>query len=588
MNLISTSQTLVRDAIEKLWPDLVDIAIDINHPPKPEFGDYTCPCALAIAKKTGANPLDVAQQIADAIATHPFINRVGVSAPGFVNLFVNQNSLAKEVLAADWGFATKKQYKVSIEHTSVNPNKAAHVGHLRNACLGDTLARILREVNGASNIETQNYIDDLGLQVADSVLAYEKFGDPDDDTPIDEWFWQIYAKVNQLYETNPELKERRGVVLHEMERGENETAKQIVKWIVAKHKETFAKFGIDYSLLVYEHDIVEGKLWDKLFETLKEKGLIHKPEEGAHAGAWVVEYGDSEREDKILVRSNGIVTYTGKDLAYALWKFGHGYEMPGYEGRLKPIDMHVNVIDERQSYPQSVIRHVMKELGYPKEASSYLHLGYGVVKLSQNALKTLGVDVSEDKSSYSMSGRAGIGIMVNQLLQTAKLKQAERMDGDKIPAVVDGIAIGSIRYYMLKSRPEREIVFDFDEALKTDGNTGVYLQYAYARANNILDKLGGILDSTTVPELNLAEHQLIKVMAEAEQNIYQSIDRLDPSLLCDYAFDLANSFAKFYETSPVAKAEGDVRIFRGKLVASYRTLLGKILTMLGIPLLDKI
>lgn len=589
MNPVANIQELVSTTVAKLWPEMADISVDINQPPKTEYGDYTCPVALSIAKKLGTNPIEVAEKIAESLPSHHWIAKVETSAPGFVNLFINYSTLARDVIDQEWDFSSAEDLKISIEHTSVNPNKAAHVGHLRNACLGDTIARIMRKMYGENNVEVQNYIDDLGLQVADSVVAYEKFGDPEDDRPIDEWFWEIYSKVNQLYETHPELKERRDAILHEMEQGENETAKQIVKWIVEKHIATFERFGIGYDIKVFEHDIVESKLWDQLFENLKQKELIHKPETGPHAGAWVVEYGDSERDDKILVRSNGIVTYTGKDLAYALWKFGHGYEMEGYENRLKPIDTHINVIDERQSYPQLVIRHVMKELGYTKESQNYHHLGYGVVKLSEKALLALGGDTTEKKSSYSMSGRSGIGIMVNDLFEAARAKANERLtEGVRSADIVQDIAVGSIRYYMLKSRPEREIVFDFEDALRSDGNTGIYLQYAYARANNILDKLGELSGNTNTPELNNTEHNLIKVMAEARHHLHSSVDQLDPSLLCDYAFNLANAFAKFYETSPVVKADEDVREFRGALVKSYRTLLGRILTLLGIPLLEKI
>lgn len=585
MNPVANIQDIIRTTVSKLWPELADVSIDINQPPKPEYGDYTCPVALAIAKKTGTNPIEIAQQIADALPIEGFISKVETSSPGFVNFFINYPDLANEILKQNWDFTVSDPLRVSIEHTSVNPNKAAHVGHLRNACLGDTLARVMRTMHGNANVEVQNYIDDLGLQVADSVVAYEKFGDPPDDMQIDEWFWEIYSKVNHLYESDPKLKARQAEILAEMEKGENETAKQIVKWIVEKHIATFARFGIGYDLKVFEHDIVESKLWDQLFENLKKKELIHKPDEGPHAGAWVVEYGDSERDDKILVRSNGIVTYTGKDLAYALWKFGHGYEMSGYENRLKPIDRHVNVIDERQSYPQSVIRHVMRELGYTKESENYHHLGYGVVKLSEKALVALGGDTTEKKASYSMSGRSGIGIMVNDLYLTAVIQQEQKGMNE---SVAKAIGVGSIRYYMLKSRPEREIVFDFDDALRTDGNTGVYLQYAYARANNILAKLGDINPNFEIDNLTDQEKQLIKTMSEARSCIEKVSTDLDPSLLCDYAYRLASCFAKFYETSPVAKAEGNTRIFRGSLVKSYLELFGNILNLLGIPLLEKI
>jgi arginyl-tRNA synthetase len=587
MDVASELKKVVGNAIAKSWPDLAFPDVEINLPPKPEFGDYTCPISLSLGKQLGISPMEVAEKIAAGIQTTGNIASITVSSPGFVNFFVNYQNLAEDVLKQKWSFAGKTKQKISIEHTSVNPNKAAHIGHLRNAVLGDTIGRVLRAQD--NSVEIQNYIDDLGVQVADSVVAYETFGEAPEGYEIDKWFWEIYSKIGPKYEAQPDLAERRQQVLEEMEKGESQMAKQIVEWIVAKHLETFAKFGIGYDLLVYEHDIVNNHLWDNLFTTLKEKNLVSQPKDGPHAGAWVVEFGESEREDKILVRSNGIVTYTGKDLAYALWKFGVGPEMPEYKKRLKPIDEHINVIDERQAYPQAVIKHVMEKLGYSQEAANYRHLGYGVVRLSDKALKALGGTAS-GKSSYSMSGRAGIGVMVDDLYETARIRQLETRDRllVKDRGVVDSIAVGSIRYYMLKSRPEREIVFDFDEALRTDGNTGVYLQYAYARANNIMEKLGKVSLTKKIPDLNDAEKNLLKIMASVGQYLDQTVAMRDPSLLCDYAYQLASSFAKFYETSPVMKSEGEIKAFRGSLVVSYKELLGKVLTLLGIPLIDKI
>src|SRR5690606_23374441 len=407
----------VAKSLAKQWSDFEYSSLEVNIPPKPEFGDYTCPIALPLAKILEENPVEIAEKIASEIKADGVILNVSVSAPGFVNFFINYPVLAEEVLKSKWVFKATTKQNVSIEHTSVNPNKAAHIGHLRNACLGDTLAVLLRAQG--HEVEVQNYIDDLGLQVADSVLAFEEYGDTPEGRLVDEWFWEIYTKISQRLAEDEELKTRRDKILTEMEAGESQVAKDLVQKIVARHLETFARFGIEYDKLVYEHDIVNNHLWDNLFESLKDKDLIHKPESGDHAGAWVVEYGESEREDKILVRSNGLVTYTGKDLAYALWKFGEGAEMKGYEKRLKPIDMHVNVIDERQSYPQAVIRHILKELGYSKESDNYLHLGYGVVKLSENAVKSLGGNTEEEKTAYSMSGRSGIGVMVNDLVDSA-------------------------------------------------------------------------------------------------------------------------------------------------------------------------
>lgn len=578
MKITHTIEQAVAKAIKKLWPDL-DVKIDVVTPPNKEFGDYACAVALQLAKHTQEKPLDIAEKLKEALGKIELVGEITVTAPGYVNFKLAYPELAKAVMTAP-NLLADKPLKISVEHTSVNPNKAAHIGHLRNACLGDALARILR--GAGHTVEVQNYIDDLGVQVADSVVAFETFGDAPEGYEIDKWFWKIYADINKKYESHPELKERREAVLHEMENGESETAKQIVEKIVEAQKRTFARFGIDYDLLVYEHDIVNNRLWEKLFAELQAKKLIVKPSEGAHAGAWLVEFGESEREDKILVKSNGLLTYTAKDLAYALWKFGKGEQMKGYEKRLSPIDRHYNVIDERQSYPQAVIKHVMDKLGYTSEAENYLHVGYGVVKLSDKALKIIGVE----SGSKSMSGRSGIGVMVDRLFDSVVAYQMKEHWNPQ--DISEKIASGAIRYYMLKSRPEREIIFDFDEALRTDGNTGVYLQYAYARANSILEKTGSVSSPTDLPELNEYEKTLVKYLSEITDNVHRAVEQHDPSLLCDYAYNLASAFAKFYETSPVMKADEVTKNFRINLVTTYRDTLGVILGLLGIPVINKI
>jgi len=581
MKLVYDIEQSVSQVITKLWPDL-DVKIDIVTPPNKQFGDYACAVALQLAKLTNSQPFEIAEKIKTGLGKVGFVDEITVTAPGYVNFKLDYAELAEAVMTVP-DLSVDKPLKISVEHTSVNPNKAAHIGHLRNACLGDALTRILRGVG--HTVEVQNYIDDLGVQVADSVVAFETFGDAPENYDIDKWFWKIYADINKKYEANPELKARRDEVLHEMELGESETAKQIVAKIVAAQQKTFSRFGIFYDQLVYEHDIVHNQLWDKLFDELKAKKLVVKPETGDHAGAWLVEFGESEREDKILVKSNGLLTYTAKDLAYALWKFGKTDEMAGYEKRLLPIDRHYNVIDERQSYPQAVIKHVMEKLGYVSEAANYLHVGYGVVKLSDRALKKMGV-ASEEKAK-SMSGRSGIGVMVDDLVDTTIAQQIK--DHDSKMEVAEKIAVGSIRYYMLKSRPEREIVFDFDEALRTDGNTGIYLQYAYARANNILEKAGKAEHSQLPLQLNEYEKSLIKCLSEMAEKLHDAVEEFDPSLVCDYAYQLASTFAKFYETSPVMQATDDTtKNFRIGLVLIYRDTLGVVLGLLGIPVLAKI
>ncbi|MFA5270349.1 MAG: arginine--tRNA ligase [Patescibacteria group bacterium] len=583
----------VKQAATRTWPELKLPPFDIVEPPSLEFGDLSTALPLTLAKLLSEKPITIAKKLKDAIdiTEVEHIQELTVTEPGYLNFRIDYATLGSHLInkiigqGAEYGIVRDDRGFASIEHTSVNPNKAAHVGHLRNACLGDTLARILN--SAGFRVEVQNYIDDLGLQVADSVVAWETLGKAPKNTPIDKWLWRIYAEINTKYESQPELVERRQQVLAEMEQGENELAKMIVEGIVNAQLSTFAKFDIKYDLLVYEHDIVNNRLWDQLFEELKDKRLIVNPKTGPNAGAWVVEFGETDREDKILVKSNGLLTYTAKDLAYALWKFGKLPEMPGYEKRLQPINLHVNVIDNRQTYPQAVIKHVMAKLGFEAEANHYQHLSYGVVKLSDSAMKLLGH--GSTAGSTQMSGRAGIGVMVDDLFELALTKQVK--EHKTAPEVANAIVAGSIRYYMLRNRPEKDIIFDFDEALKTDGNTGVYLQYAYARCCNILNKVPDWrpqTDRLTITELTSEATAVIKLLESYPRHIRMAADELDPSLLTDFAFELANRFASFYEKNPVLKASDELKNFRLHLIVSVKQILENVLHLLGIKPLTNI
>ncbi|OGB85709.1 arginine--tRNA ligase [candidate division Kazan bacterium RIFCSPLOWO2_01_FULL_48_13] len=584
----------VKQAATRLWPEIKLPPFDIVEPPSTEFGDLSTALPLTLAKLTSEKPTTIAKQLKSAINVSDIehIKEITVTEPGYLNFKIDYIALGSHLITkiigqgSEYGTFREDLGNASIEHTSVNPNKAAHVGHLRNACLGDTLARILSA--SGYRVEVQNYIDDLGLQVADSVVAWETLGKAPKNTPIDKWLWRIYAEINTKYKDQPKLLERRQQILGEMEQGTNQTAKDIVAGIVTAQLKTFAKFDINYDLLVYEHDIVENHLWENLFEELKRKKLIINPKDGPNAGAWIVKFGETDREDKILVKSNGLLTYTAKDLAYALWKFGKLPEMPTYEKRLQPLALHVNVIDNRQTYPQEVIKHVMQQLGFESESEHYQHLAYGVVKLSDKAMKVLGHKV-EAGSTHSMSGRTGVGVMVDDLLNLAIKKQIAEHQTE--PETAQAIATGSIRYYMLHNRPEKDIIFDFDEALKNDGNTGVYLQYAYARCCNILNKVPDWRPQTerlTVPELTPETTAVIKLLESYPMHIKTAAEELDPSLLTDFAFELANRFASFYEKNPVLKADEEVKNFRLHLIVSVKQILENTLKLLGIPALTKI
>lgn len=599
MTLAEKLQEAIKQEATILWPDIKLPPFDVTEPPNPEFGDLSSALALTLSKLTQEKPLDIANKLKEAIKKQNIehLKNITVTEPGYLNFIIDFSNLAKHLLskilqqADEFGTSKSDKGNIVIEHTSINPNKAAHIGHLRNACLGDSLARIMTD--DGYTVEVENYIDDLGVQVADSVIAYEYFKK---DLPknmtlgayspgIDNWFWQKYVAIQKKYEKMPKLLEKRDAVLQEMEEGKNKTAPKIVKAIIKAHTKTLQQFNIDHtkSVLVYESDIINNQLWDNLFTELKDKKLIKQATSGENKGAWLVEFGESDRENKILVRSNGVPTYTAKDLAYQLWKFDKSSaDIAKGDSKFEKADQVINVIDNRQSYLQAVIKYTLNKLGYKQESENSYHLSYGVVKLSESAIKFLGQKTS-GKSAYAMSGRAGIGATIDDLFNLAIVKEKEIHKTEEKMAKL--ISAGSIRYYMLKNRPKKDIIFDFDEVLKSDGNTGIYLQYAYARGSNILNKVGDQYkykgEEIVVPDKISAESkQLIKLLETYPKILQLSSDELDPSLLADYAFELANTFAKFYEKNPVLQADETTKIFRLRLVASFKTILKKLLYLL--------
>ena len=616
MTLAEKLQEAIKQEAIKLWPDIKLPPFDVTEPPNPEFGDLSSALSLTLAKLIQENPIDIANKLKEAVKKQNIehLKEITVTTPGYLNFMIDFSNLGKHLLSKilqeknEFGVSKKDKGNVVIEHTSINPNKAAHIGHLRNACLGDSLARIM--IDNGYNVEVENYIDDLGLQVADSVIAYEYFKKKfveefKQELPeyikqvtnknhgtgsLDSWFWQKYAAIQKKYEKMPKLLEKRDIVLKEMEAGKNEIAPKIVEAIVSAHTKTLQQFNINHSksILVYESDIMNNQLWDNLFKELKSKKLINKAKSGETKGAWLVEFGESDREDKILVRSNGIPTYTAKDLAYQLWKFDKSTaDIAKGDSKFEKADQVINVIDNRQEYPQAVIKHTLNKLGYTKESKNSHHLSYGVVKLSEKTYKALKHQeiISSDKKSYTMSGRASIGVTIDDLINLGLKKEIETYDLNMSDAMAKVISSGSIRYYMLKNRPKKDIIFDFDEVLKSDGNTGVYLQYAYARSSSILNKVGNQYkyngEEIIIPDkISVESKQLIKLLETYPKILELSSDELDPSLLADYAFELANTFAKFYEKNPVLQADETTKIFRLRLVASFQTILKKLLYLL--------
>ena len=625
MRVKEVLRELLKEAAEKALGKLP--AFDVVEPPHREFGDFSTPLPLQMSRKLGKDPIVLARRIKtelDKKVLPEWIREVSITRPGYVNFLLDSHLLAKKLFKETplSGKKPKNKPKVIIEHTQVNPNKAAHVGHVRNAVLGDSLARLLR-FQGV-NVEVINYIDNTGVQVADSYLALKMLAGgrwPVAGGRLDHLLWELYPKIQKEYEEEPELLKERVHLLQLMEEGKDKEAKKVLKMtreVVANHLKSFASLGVFYNLLVWEGDVLRIRLWERVFNWLKRKRLIIKETSGPNKGAWVVRFGTSPREDKILVRSDGTTTYTAKDLAYELWKFNKAgldfsYAVWGKqengerlwttkEGTDKPArkpkvhfghgDEAILVIDARQSYPQMVIKETIRKLGFKKEAESYHHLAYGVVSLSAQTMRALGHKIEpsteEEKASFTMSGRAGIGVKADDLVDKVKEKIG-KINRHLKSRELELLARAVIRYYLLSVRPEKEVVFDIENALQTDGSTGAYLEYSYARASNILNKVRKELTSFRLPTvLSEEEELLLKKLSLFEEVVSEASEKHDPSLLCDYLWQLSSSFAKFYETNPVLKAPEPQYSFRLRLVKRFRELLETGMELLGIVPLEKI
>lgn len=635
--------------------------IPFNVPPKRELGDFSSAVCLALAKEKKQSPMKIAQQAADQLRAKalPYIQEITVSPPGYLNFKVDWISLTRDLMTQIFKegdlfgkVASVQKEKVFIEHTSVNPNKAMHIGHLRNAVIGDTVARVLKWLSFPT--EVCNYIDDTGVQVVDVVTAFLYLDSPfypegssdfkpiwakaPREQPLDYFCWDLYARFQTEVERRPSLQERRDEVLHKIEGGTHPIsvfAKELATKIVQAHLNTLAQLSIFYDLLNWESDIIRQGFWGATFELLKEKGTLRLETEGPNEGCWVVPFGgliETEEGvkslDKILVRSNGSVTYTGKDVAYQLWKFGllkkdflyknWGLQANGEmlwttaaegvpEDRLPhpfgKADRVINVIDTRQSYPQQVVIECLRQTGFEKQADRSIHLAYEVVNLSPQAARILGVEEAEDKKSVAMSGRAGTGVKAMDFIERVKQKVIEKADHPMEGEAASALASAAIRYYLLKFNLESQIVFDFDEALKTTGDTGVYLEYAYARACSILRKaeerkidLQWRKDSIPT-RLTETERDLLEVL-ERFQSVVSNVGRnLRVSQLTEYAFDLATCFTNFYEhpdpgeevqTPFIHLEDRDLQVFRLSLVKAFQTVMANLLRLMGMPTLEKI
>ncbi len=652
-------------AQEQIHFDSAELPIDLRFSAQSSFGDYSMPVMPWAGKnKLGRPPLSIAEALAEVLREmhDSAIDEITVTKPGFLNFRLNRSAMGKAIIervleeGADFGHnEVETGIKVIVEHTAINSNKAAHVGHLRNSCLGDTVVRMLR--SQGYNVEAENYIDDSGAQVADVVVGFTLLQEdllqipggnqrlPGE--PFDYFCSRIYVAVGKAYEVHPELLEFRKTVLHAIEHGsEPESdpdypviAANLSRKIVQAHLSTMARLNISYDLLTWESAILGAGLWKRVFEMLLEQGLVEKPETGPLAGCWVLPFGEGEVQteegdrtsNKVLVRKDGTATYTAKDIAFHLWKFGltddpqigvqfqfvpWGRQQDGRilwsmrspqaevssEEKADPKRFGharrvINVIDVRQSYTQQIVYESLRRLGYTEQAENSLHLAYEVITLSAATAARLGVDTSDGREFYAMSGRKGIEIKADDLINAAVARMQEvETKRDLTPETTAILAASAIRYFMIRFNLQQNIALDIDEVLRPNGDTGVYLQYAYARANSILRRLHDANyeepDQLVVlpSQLDQSEWKLLRHIDAFPRKLAEASAQLAPNMLASYVYDLATHFSDFYEHTPPILKETDeyVKAFRTMLVRATIQTLGNALRILGFVPLERI
>ena len=633
---------------------LANIPVEVA--PRRAFGDLAVPLAFELARRLRKAPRVIAQEIVGALGDIEGISRVEATPNGYMNFFLNRPAALIGWLRASAGPPSHAAEKEIVEHTAINPNKAAHIGHLRNAALGDSFGRLLRYLG--RRVEIQNYIDDTGVQVADVAVGFKELEGRTlasvtalaESVRFDYYCWDLYAKVTEWYEQDKDRLRIRAAALHDIERGENDTAelaKFIADRIVRAHLATMRRLNVDYDLLTWEGDILRLHFWSHAFEFLKRTGAVFMQTEGRLKGCWVMRIEDEddaepsesdgstaedEPREKVIVRSDGTVTYVGKDMAYQLWKFGllgkdfyyrifeknHAHPLWSTSSDATVSDASApefgnaswvcNVIDTRQSYLQKLVKQALAALGYDAQADHSVHYAYEMVALSHSTARELGYapDGDQARPFVEVSGRKGLGVKADDLIDRLTNKAASEVvkrNPDLGPAetgqIADAIAIAALRYFMVKFSRGKVIVFDIDEALSFEGESGPYLQYAAVRANNIFNKLkerqsvdaAAIFDAlaTTSPVSLTGKGDeaddlwgLVLEAARLDEIVDQAVRTLELSVLAKYAFGLAQAFNGFYHRYPILNEDRpDVRTWRAAAVAFYRTQITRALDLMG-------
>ncbi len=632
----------VREFLQRQYGVELPVIV-IEQPPNVEFGEYALPLSFELAKKLRKPPRKIAEEIVANLGPLPGFAKFEVAGAGYINARLDRGEIAKAITQGAAAETAVPDGKILVEHSSINPNKAAHIGHLRNAILGDTFVRLLRSTG--RTVDVQNYIDNTGVQVADVVVGFMHLENKSQadveqlarEPRFDYVCWDVYARVSQWYKDDKANLQKQRDALHAIEQGGNATAAMaevISVAVLRRHLETMDRLGIDYDFLPRESEILRLHFWDAAFNLMRERGVLYFEAQGKNAGCWVMKRPSAagkppeeqtDDDTKVIVRSNGTVGYVGKDIAYHLWKFGllgrdfgycrffkypnghdcwisseHGEPEHPHFGDVSAI---YNVIDTRQAEAQTTVIEALRALGYNQQAENYTHFSYEMVALTPRCAAELGYQLSEDawsKAYIEVSGRRGFGVkaddLIDRLIDSAKKEVDPRhpeLPEPERQRIAEQIAIGALRYFMLKFTKQSVIAFDFKEALSFEGETGPYAQYAVVRATNIFRK-GGLepeqalaTDTDFGPYLSAESGneiwELWLAAAKTSQVVDQCIATTEPAYAAKHAFYLAQLFNNFYHRHHILSEpdEGRKRFLLATSAVVRRELI-RVLDVMGI------
>lgn len=633
---------LIKSQIKEVFSQLygVELAdVGLEHPQSSTWGDYSSNVALINAKKLGKSPGSVAKELVDSLkksVIKEYFVDINYAGPGFINFKLAKQHHIKtmfEILLRGDAFGSSdvgKGLRVALEHSNVNPNKATHIGHLRNAVLGQFMERVYEFIN--YDVKVQYYANDLGVQVSTSLLGLKELGSTYDVSKYpkyDHFMWDIYADISSRVGDSPDLKQKLDKMLVDLDSREpkiSQEQKELSRKVLKDNILSFADLEVTYDLIVYESSIKDMQMWEKTFSILKNNNNVYLATSGKSAGCWLVRMDSSDNkkdvvdtedieEDKIIVRSNGIPTYTGKDIAYHMWKFGllgsdftyllvkQRYQKSDlYETSLEgvpkdcftPSDIVIDIIDVKQTYAIDAVRKSLEYLGYISQANNLIHVNYGHVYLSKTTAKSLGYEVSEGEDRIAMSGRRGLGVKIDDFV--AMVDNRLKQDHGDFPNL-KLVRNSAIKFDMLRYDTFQDVVFDIDSALNFKGFTGPYIQYTHARANSLLDKSGYSVHPESFIDLEekfaglvlgASEQEVLKTLYKFPEVVLESAKKYAPNLICNYLYDVCQKFNSFYNDSPIISAQPEeLKEFRLILTSATKQVIKTGLYLLGITAVDR-